>query len=915
MAFQPALLPFALAIQLEEHALRRGLFHRQGPGGRGRIGRCRNAVCGGRLRSRLRRPAHDQHEGHKHCKHSDPNHNAGLVSALQRASTQHQKHQSGHDEPIDQGQKHQPVRRVVCRNRDRNAVCLCIQDIVAGAAHSLLHGVGAAVQGNPHQAEHHIAACGQRQIHIHPAGIAHGGIGDHHALKAPLLPQHLSEQSIAGTGPGIAQIVIAAHDGGGTTLFYSQLEGLEVKLAHGLLVGPYRDGKPVTLLVIECKVFHIAIHALAGAALYHGSGQFAGKQTVLGVVFKVTATEGGAVNVCAGRIQTNHSVCSCLGREHLTEPFHQLCIPAGTDQHLAGEGNTLQIAGQAVQARRAIQIGGGGLAHAVHLRSGPATVGDHICHIRHAQLLQQQLPLGVVIVQAPHILQHKTMLAKGDGLGILQHGLGLTAEHSHGLGTGLLAILPRGGQRSLPIPTGYILRNLTAAHILKPVDRGLVVAGTGSVLSIHHGLLHGINTLVNLLVGVLHQTDLVVARFQHIAAAVLFVIGSHVFHGEFHRNGVGFTGFQQFGLSKPCQHHMGFFDSTHSIGGGIVHLNHILAGHGTGVGHLHFHADGLTVRRKVLDALLKFRIGQAITKGILHSLSICLFVTQAGGIVDPPGLIESVPHIDAFGIFHIVPLQIGIGKAARIPISRRRGKIVCIGIRQAPGRGHRAAQDLPHCLETGRAGTTDPKSRIHAILLHKSQFHGVGGIDQHDHPGKALRFHQFQQILLILGQFQIMGTVIGVAVARGIHVLRQVAALAAGAGEHDQRCVGKRLGVLQKLLVILGRRYLYRSKIGPHKALLAGSFHTGIFIKIHQFLVYLKPACSQSLDQIHIVRGIARTTSGSTVQWIYRSVSEQIHLCSLLQRQRTVFIFQQNDAFTCQLPSHLPAGLLGLLRA
>ena len=348
VALQPAALPFPLSVQLQVYTRRRSFFRCQGTGGRSRFGGCRHAAGGGLLRRRLGRAAQNKHECHQHRNHRDPDQNAGTMPALQFAAAQCHKHQSRQNQPVHQGQNYQPVGGIISCHRDCGAVCLRIQNVVAGPTHCLLHGVGAAVQRDAHQTEHHIAACGQGQIHVHPAGVAHGRVGNHHALKAPFLTQHLGKKGMAGACPYAAQIVVAAHNGGGVALLHRQFKGLKIQLAHGLLVCPYRDGQPVAFLIVQGKMLHIAIHALTGAAFDHSCGQLTGKQAVLGVVFKVTAAEGGAVDIGARSVQSHHMIGCRLGGKHLTELLHQLGIPAGADQHLTGERHALQIAGQTV---------------------------------------------------------------------------------------------------------------------------------------------------------------------------------------------------------------------------------------------------------------------------------------------------------------------------------------------------------------------------------------------------------------------------------------------------------------------------------------------------------------------------------------------------------------------------------------
>ncbi len=119
------------------------------------------------------------------------------------------------------------------------------------------------------------------------------------------------------------------------------LEGLQVKLPHGLFVGPHGDGQAVALLVVEGEVLHIGVHALAGVAPDHSRAQLAGQQGVLGVVLKVPPGIGGAVDVYGGGVQAHHVVGGGLRAEGVAEALQQLLVPGRADESLAGVGHAL----------------------------------------------------------------------------------------------------------------------------------------------------------------------------------------------------------------------------------------------------------------------------------------------------------------------------------------------------------------------------------------------------------------------------------------------------------------------------------------------------------------------------------------------------------------------------------------------
>ena len=642
---------------------------------------------------------------------------------------------------------------------------------MAGSAHGLLGGVAGAVQGDAHEAEHHVSAGPDGQIYVHPGGIAHGGVGDHRTPETPLVPEHAGEQGGAGAGPDGAQVVVAAHDGGGAALLDGNLKGTEVDLPHGLLVGPHGDGEPVALLVVDGEVLDIAVDALAGGAPDGGGSQLAGEEAVLGVVLEVTAGEGGAVDVGAGGVETHHVVGHGLRAEGAAEFLHQCPVPGGADDHLAGEGHAPQAAHQAVDAGRAVQVVGSGLAHTGDLGGGPAAVGDHVGHVLHAQLLQELLPHGVVVILAGQILQGEAMVGKGDGLvvrvALIYRWAGKGGDNLVGGG---LAVGAGGGQGALPVGPGDVLGNLAAGHVVKAVDGGGHVGGAGIIFVIDSGGGHSVLPLVNDLVGIAHQLNLIGAGLQHIAAVGLVVVGGHVLGSKGDGDRLAVAGLEQLGLVEAGQHHVGLFNPAHGVGGGVVDLDHVLAGDAAGVGHLHGHGDGAVGVGVVLNLLGKGGVAQAVAEGILDGGLVGLLIALAGLVVDPAGLVEAVAHVDALGVLHVVALQVAVCKVACVPVGGGGGDVIGVGVCEAAGGVYHAGQGLAHGVHARAAGAADPQGGVDALILQEAQFHGVGGVDEHHHGLIALGLDQLQQVLLVLGEGEVAAAVVGVAVPGLVHV-------------------------------------------------------------------------------------------------------------------------------------------------
>ena len=394
----------------------------------------------------------------------------------------------------------------------------------------------------------------------------------------------------------------------------------------------------------------VHVDALGGRPLHLGRAQLAGEQPVLGIILKVAAGEGSAVDVHARRVQADDAVGQRLRGEDAPEFLHQLCIPGGADNDLAGEGDAAQRAHQGVDAGGTVQIGGGGLAHRGHGGRGPAAVEDHGGHVLVAELLEQQLPLGIVPGEAGHVLQRQAVVGVDDGgIAVVDFIGRLLGEGLHHRVGGRLAVdaLARRGAR--PVGAGDVDGDLAVLHVGKMRHGGGLIARAGIALAVDDGFRHGIGPAVDQLVGIVHQLDLVVAGFQHVAAGPEGVEGGHVLRREGDGHGLGGAGLQQAGLPEARQHHVSLLDAAPGVGGGVVDLHHVLAGHSAGIRDLHLHGDGAAAVGVALDALLKAGVAQAVAEGVLHGAVV---VDEAVG---GRRLIVAVAHVDALGVFHIVP--------------------------------------------------------------------------------------------------------------------------------------------------------------------------------------------------------------------------------------------------------------------
>ena len=880
----------------------RGLFGRGGFRTHRRLRGCGGLLNGAALLLDRRRPdraepAEDAGED-QHSQHDEHAHSAELFILIGRLLEEDQQHRA-EDDRVEKGDEAVPVRSVVRFDLHGGGVGLGVKDVVAGRAHRLARRVVGAVDARAHQAEHHVVARAHREIRIHPGGVRHGGVGHNHADKAPLAAQHVGDQRLRAAGPGRAEVGVARHDGRGLALLDGDLKGLEIELAHRLFIAPDREGETVGFLIVQGEMLGVAVDALARRAAHLRRTELAGEQTILRVVLEVAAGEGRAVDVHAGGIETDDAVCERLGGKDAAELLDQRRIPGRADDRLTREGHALERADEGVDAGGAVEIGGGGLADGGHGGRRPAAVEDHGRHILIAELLEQQFPLGIVPGEPGEILEHEAVVGVDDrGVGVVDLIGGLLGERLHHEIGGCLTVRARARRGARPVGAGDVDGDLPVLHIGKMRDGGGLIGGARIALAVDDRVLHGISPAVDDLMRVFHQLDRVVAGLEHIAARAEGVEGSHILGCEGHRHGLGLARGEELRLGEAREHDLSLLHAALGIGRGVVDLHDVLTRDRAGVCDLDLHGDDAVAVGIALDALLKVRIAQTVAKGVLHGAVI---VDKAVG---RGGLIVAVADIDALGVLDIVAgLEVAVSKVPGVPEGGGGGEVIGVGIDQAAGGIDRAGQRLTNRVEADRAGAADPERGVHAVL-EEAELHRVGGVDEHDGLREALRLHEREQVFLVLRQLEIVPSVVGLAVACGEHILRQVAALAADAGEHDDRGVGEVLRLLQHRLGVGGGGNLGRSEVGAGIAALLRAGDPGVPVEFHELLVDLKPGILQALDDVHIRGGVARAAARAAVDRIDRAVAEEVDLAAGCERKRAVFVPEQHKALCLETFGH-----------
>ena len=193
-----------------------------------------------------------------------------------------------------------------------------VQDAGHGAVqHGLVqcaaaHGIDEPAVVDPLRAGHLQLKAGGNALNtvVHRAPVGHDK-----AVKAPRPAQNVGQQRLVLARIGTVEPVVAAHHGPGAGLFHGGLKGGQINLLQGALVHAAVYRQAAGLLIVGGKMLDACAYAFALHTVDEPCGQLTGKVGVLGVVFKIAAAQGAALDVDGRPQQDLHAVGAGLPPE------------------------------------------------------------------------------------------------------------------------------------------------------------------------------------------------------------------------------------------------------------------------------------------------------------------------------------------------------------------------------------------------------------------------------------------------------------------------------------------------------------------------------------------------------------------------------------------------------------------------
>ena len=118
-------------------------------------------------------------------------------------------------------------------------------------------------------------------------------------MEPPLITEHLCKQCVTPACPFHAQTVERRHHTCRPAFFYCNLKRIQINLTHWLFVRPDENTVilSVCLLIIYCKMFHIAINAFFARSFDYTGCKLTGQQTVFTVILPISSCKRRAMDI------------------------------------------------------------------------------------------------------------------------------------------------------------------------------------------------------------------------------------------------------------------------------------------------------------------------------------------------------------------------------------------------------------------------------------------------------------------------------------------------------------------------------------------------------------------------------------------------------------------------------------------
>ena len=613
--------------------------------------------------------------------------------------------------------------------------------------------------------------------------------------------------------------------------------------------------------------------------------------------------------------------------DRVTEGTRKLLVEGCRHGHRGGQADRADAREVVVQRGGAVHVGDAQLADRGDRRGAVATLGDEGVHFLDGELVEELIPLRVVVIEAREVPQDEAVLRARGGhrrAAVSVGGCRVVVRRREELRLAGLAHLEvrrsRGslrevGEAACARQVGDV--TLRVVELVGSHDLVTVMRVVGSVEGLRR--IHRVGLLIDDVVRVGARRNLVVADLEHVGLRVHRVVGGERIAVPCDRQRLGLTGLQQLRLLVRQQVRGSLFDATVGVGRVVVDLDDVLTGDLAGVrdGHVRGHGSRGLVDRDVAHRLGERRVGQAETERVDDLVAVVDDVLSGGRLVPAVADVDRVVVVDegrlrlgalVEGVVlgelrHVRVLEVAevVGRGARLDVTRE-------GVGGLRRGVHLAIQDAAQRIESNLAAGDRPHDRVDLrVILKVAELEDIGSIDDDDRLRRRL-LRQLNHVLLGARQLKVALAVLEVRVVLGVvrvaevrvvshllvNVAGQVEALATRAGDRHDCGVAEGGGVGEQVVRVLVLRGLGQRPVGLEHANLGALGAVG-GVQVRQLIVRGEASVVQAVEEGRrrvVLR--QRAGAGTAVDRVRRTPAPHVDRGALSERQGASLVLQED---------------------
>ena len=336
-----------------------------------------------------------------------------------------------------------------------------------------------------------------------------------------------------------------------------------------------------------------------------------GKERIFRIILKVTSGKSTSVHVHGRCVPTGYAHLVSHLTDALAKGFCDLYVP-GVGDHYAGRETDGSCSGEVVvDGSRSVTVNGHGFLNTCSSGCLVTADSDHGVHIADGQLIQQSLPLGIIVSSAAKVSKLHAVAGACCGhlicVVVVNCRIIVAVVHECCFCFFRQAEVCRCFCSFFivceAVGTGQVCKSAVCS--VQFVLSCYCICRTGIVTIVCNSVVYCIDLSINNSVGIGAERNLIITALQNIRLGILIIIGCHILCCEGNRYCLALARLQKLCLCKAYQVSGSFLDTAVGVGRIVVNLSYIFTGNRSCVSNGHIYGDLAVIYLKITHLLLE----------------------------------------------------------------------------------------------------------------------------------------------------------------------------------------------------------------------------------------------------------------------------------------------------------------------